>query len=202
MTAGERRRTIRLATAGDAAALLALQRRLDVQSAFMLLEPDERDESPARLRERLGAQTAAGSFDLLAEQVGDAGAPPGQVDDAAAQVGAPAQVGDAPRPALVGWLAVGVSPYRRAAHVGHLVLGVDAAHAGRGVGGDLLTAAAREAGRRSLRRLELTVMTDNLRALDLYLRHGFTVEGLRRHALLRDSVPVDEYHMARLLPGG
>ena len=175
------RRAIRLASAEDAAALLALQRRLDAQSSFMLLEPDERNETPARLRDRLGAQTVTGSFDLLAEQVGDAG--------------------DPTRPLLVGWLAVGVPPYRRAAHAGHVVLGVDAAHAGRGAGGDLLTAAVREAARRGLRRLELTVMTDNLRAIGLYLRHGFTVEGLRRQALLRDGVPVDEYHMARLLPG-
>jgi hypothetical protein len=57
-------------------------------------------------------------------------------------------------------------------------MGMDAAVVGRGIGRDLLAAAEQEGrkegrkeGRgRGLRRLELMVMTDNLRALGLYLR--------------------------------
>jgi hypothetical protein len=41
---------IRLAGPGDAAALLALQRRLDTQSSFMLLERQERERAPGQLR--------------------------------------------------------------------------------------------------------------------------------------------------------
>ena len=81
-----------------------------------------------------------------------------------------------------------------------LVIGVDTAAAGRGVGRDLLAAAECEASDRGLSRLELTVMTDNLRALGLYLRGGFRVEGLRHRALVRDGTAVDEYYMAKLLP--
>jgi L-phenylalanine/L-methionine N-acetyltransferase len=44
------------------------------------------------------------------------------------------------------------------------------------------------------------VMTDNLRAVGLYLSEGFEVEGLRRGAIVREGQVVDEYHMARLLP--
>jgi len=43
-------------------------------------------------------------------------------------------------------------------------------------------------------------MTDNLRALGLYLRSGFRVEGLRHRALLRDGTAIDEYYMGKLLP--
>jgi GNAT superfamily N-acetyltransferase len=50
----------------------------------------------------------------------------------------------------------------------------------RWVGSGLLAAAERKARRRGLLRLELTVMADNLRALSLYLRSGFQMEGLRR----------------------
>jgi ribosomal protein S18 acetylase RimI-like enzyme len=168
---------IRLAGSDDSAALLALQQRLDRQSAFMLVEPDERDATPARLRERLASQSAHGAFDLVADDP------------------------DLPGPALrlAGWLAVDVLPYRRAAHVGYVVLGVDSSYAGRGIGRALLDVCAEEATRRGLRRLELTVMTDNLRALGLYLRHGFEVEGLRRRAVLRSGELVDEYFMGRLL---
>jgi len=168
---------IRLAAAEDAGALLALQHRLDGQSEFMLLEPGEREQSPARLRDRLLAQGPAGGFDLVAE---------GEDGDGAG---------------LAGWLSVEVLPFRRARRTGYLVLGVDAAAAGRGLGRSLLEAAEHEAAGRGLRRLELTVMTGNLRALGLYLRSGFQVEGLRRRALVRGSTVVDEYYMGKLLAG-
>jgi ribosomal protein S18 acetylase RimI-like enzyme len=163
---------IRLAGPDDAAALLALQRRLDTQSAFMLLEPDERERAPGRLRARLESQDLAGSFDLIAER----------------------------EARLLGWMSVEVLPFRRARHCGYVVIGVDTAAAGRGIGTALLTAGAAEAQRRGLRRLELTVMTDNLRALSLYVRSGFEVEGLRRQALDRNGTVIDEYYMGRLLP--
>ena len=167
---------IRMATGSDKDALLDLQRRLDAQSSYMLLEPGERDPDPTSLQRRLDAQREMGSFDLVSTD------------------------GDKDGPPYVGWLAVDVAPYHRAAHLGYLVLGVDADAAGRGVGGALTAAAVAEASRRRLRRLELTVMTDNLRAIALYLRQGFEVEGLRRHAILRDREMVDEYYMSRLLP--
>jgi hypothetical protein len=81
---------IRLAGPGDAAALLALQRRLDTQSSFMLLEPQERERAPGQLRARLESQGMAGSFDLVAD--GDEG--------------------------LLGWLSVEVLPFRRARRCG------------------------------------------------------------------------------------
>ena len=137
----------------------------------MLLEPDERDQTPDRLRERLQGQGATGSFDLVADGQGE----------------------------LLGWLSVDVLPYRRASRTGYLVMGVDAATTGRGIGRALLTAALAEARRRGLRRVELTVMTDNLRAISLYLRSGFQVEGCRRQAVLRDALAIDEYYMAQLL---
>jgi ribosomal protein S18 acetylase RimI-like enzyme len=163
--------TIRRAGPEDAVALLALQCRLDEQSSFMLLEPGERDTTPNGLRARLAAQSSAGSFDLVAE--GNEG--------------------------LLGWVSVEVAPFRRARGTGYVVMGVDAEAAGRGIGAALLAAAAGEGRLRGLCRLELTVMTDNLRALRLYLRSGFQVEGLRRDALLRDNSAVSEYYMGWLL---
>jgi RimJ/RimL family protein N-acetyltransferase len=164
---------IRLASSDDATALLTLQHRLDAQSAFMLLEPGEREQTPGQLRARLQAQGVA-SFDLIAQ--------------------------DEESGSVVGWLSIEVLPYRRARHIGYLVIGVDMVAAGRGIGRDLLAAGEREALGRGLSRLELTVMTDNLRALGLYLRSGFQLEGLRRRALLRDGMQIDEYYMGKLLP--
>jgi ribosomal protein S18 acetylase RimI-like enzyme len=162
---------IRLAAPADAPALLALQHRLDAQSTSMLLAPGERETMPHRLAARLGGQDGRGAFDLVAVEDGG----------------------------VLGWSEVAVLPYARARHVGSLVLGVDAAAAGRGLGGALLEEAAAEGTRRGLTRLELTVLVDNLRAVRLYLRAGFTVEGLRRGSVRRDGVVTDEYWMARLL---
>jgi RimJ/RimL family protein N-acetyltransferase len=52
---------------------------------------------------------------------------------------------------------------------------------------------SREAG---LRRVELTVHTTNVRAVNLYLRSGFQVEGVRRSSLLVSGKYVDEYLMS------
>ena len=162
---------IRRAGASDSADLHMLQCRLDEQSSWMLLEPGERGSSDDGLRTRLTAQATSGSFDLVAEDGGGA---------------------------LVGWSAVEVLPYRRARHVGYLVLGVDAAAAGRGLGRALISATLDECRAHAVRRLELTVMADNLRAVNLYLRTGFEVEGLRRDGVLREGVLVDEYYMSRI----
>jgi RimJ/RimL family protein N-acetyltransferase len=170
------RPVVRLAVPADAPLLLDLQMRLDEQTPFMLVSPGERPHDCAALAQRLhgqDGQDGTGSFDLVAE-CGDEGS-------------------------LVGWLGVEVAPYRRARHTGYVVLGVEAAACGQGIGSALLLAAEAEALRRDLRRLELTVMSDNTRALELYLRNGYEREGLRRQALWRDGTPVDEYYMARLL---
>lgn len=166
---------IREATGADAAALLALQHRLDIQSSYMLLEPDEREIEPDRLAERLGSAGRPG-FDLVA--VAEA---------------------DSESDSFYGWLSVDVLPYRRARHVGYVVLGVDAAMSGRGIGGALLDHGAAIASGRGLSRLELTVMCDNTRAIRLYERHGFVIEGTRTAAVMRDGVSVDEFYMGRLL---
>ena len=56
---------------------------------------------------------------------------------------------------------------------------------------------ARERG--GIHRLELTVMAHNFKAVALYERAGFTIEGSRRHSLLVDGSYVDEHYMAKLL---
>ena len=47
-----------------------------------------------------------------------------------------------------------------------------------------------------IKRLELTVHTANARAVDLYQRSGFEIEGTRRSSMLVDGVYTDEYLMS------
>jgi len=89
---------------------------------------------------------------------------------------------------------------RRRIHAGQVGMGVHDAWTGQGVGtallGALLEAADNWLG---LRRIELTVWTDNAPALALYRRFGFGVEGTLRAYALREGRIVDAHAMARLM---
>jgi len=47
-------------------------------------------------------------------------------------------------------------------------------------------------------RVELSVFTDNERAITLYKKHGFEIEGTKKKAGIRNGVYADEYIMARV----
>jgi ribosomal protein S18 acetylase RimI-like enzyme len=159
------------ATDAHAAALLDLQLALDRESDFMLLRPGERDET-------VGAAAA-----WLADLRG-----PSYVLLAVAGDGLAA-----------GYIHVDVLPYARARRTGYVVMGVRAAFAGRGLGRRLLRSAEDTARAAGLRRLELTVMCHNQRAIGLYRSCGYQVEGVRRSALDGPDGRIDEHYMGLLI---
>ena len=87
----------------------------------------------------------------------------------------------------------------RRAHAAGLGIGVHDDWTGRGIGRALMAELV-DYGERwlGLRRIELTVHTDNARAIALYRRFNFAVEGTLRGHSLRDGAYVDAYAMARL----
>jgi RimJ/RimL family protein N-acetyltransferase len=165
---------IRKITPDDAEAFLRLCHRLDQETHFMLLEPDERTLTPDEQRQALERLAASGRemiFVAEDEQSGE----------------------------LVGYLAIRGGTFRREQHRASLVVGVVQAFSGQGIGSRLFQEMERWAPQRGLHRLELTVMVHNQRALALYRKQGFLIEGTRRHALFVDGQYVDEYYMAKLL---
>jgi L-phenylalanine/L-methionine N-acetyltransferase len=87
----------------------------------------------------------------------------------------------------------------RRSHAGEVYLFVHDDYVGQGVGTALMTALLDLADHWiGLRRVELTVNTDNARAIRLYERCGFEHEGTRRADVLRDGELVDCHSMARL----
>ena len=87
----------------------------------------------------------------------------------------------------------------RRAHAGSVGMGVHDGWTRRGVGAALLMALLDTADNWwGLRRVELTVWTDNAPALALYRRFGFVIEGTHRAFAFRDGQFVDAHAMARL----
>jgi putative acetyltransferase len=131
--------------------------------------------------QRLGEILAPGKADILlvAER-----------PDASGQ---PQVVGNA------GLLASGAALRRR--HVMNLGIAIASDAQGQGVGSTLMKALCDWADHwGQVLRIELTVFTDNARAIALYRRFGFVQEGVHRGYALRNGAYADTYSMARLHP--
>jgi ribosomal protein S18 acetylase RimI-like enzyme len=102
--------------------------------------------------------------------------------------------------AVIGWCDI--SPLRRPlhAHVGVLGMGVLLDFRGQGVGRALIVAAIERAKAVGLTRIELVVREENTRAIALYERVGFTVEGLKRRSTRIDGRYHNDFLMGLLLP--
>ncbi|MFO1406138.1 MAG: GNAT family N-acetyltransferase [Steroidobacteraceae bacterium] len=99
---------------------------------------------------------------------------------------------------VVGWCDIVPRPRATMRHAGVLGMGVAASHRGRGLGSRLLETTLEAAFDRGLTRVELVVLVDNLRAVELYRRHGFETEGRCRRYLVIDGAERDAWLMARL----
>ena len=166
---------VREAKPRDAAMLLDLRLHLDSESQFMMLEPGERLASVAATEAELARIEACPNSVILVAQA-----------DSAAE--------------LAGYMSAEGGVYRRNRHVAYVVIGVRQKYAGRGIGTDLLGGIETWARGAAIHRLELTVMADNYRAIGLYRRMGFEIEGTRRNAMCISGRLVDEFMMAKLLP--
>jgi len=94
---------------------------------------------------------------------------------------------------------VGAALRRR--HAAMIGISVIAEAQGRGVGTALMRALCDYADRwMGVLRIELTVYDDNARAIALYRKFGFEIEGRHRGYALRDGRYVDALSMARLHP--
>jgi putative acetyltransferase len=100
---------------------------------------------------------------------------------------------------VVGSIGLHRVPYHRRSHVAGLGMAVHDAYVGRGAGTALMAAVVDLAERWwNIRRLELNVYVDNLRAIALYERFGFEREGVCRAYAWRDGAYVDSLAMARV----
>ncbi|UJF16914.1 GNAT family N-acetyltransferase [Vibrio sp. SS-MA-C1-2] len=92
---------------------------------------------------------------------------------------------------------INLSPRRR--HVGSFGMGVKDTYIGRGVGSRLIeTVIELSDNWLNLKRIELTVYTDNQAAIALYEKFGFVIEGKSEDYAFRNGEYISVYHMARI----
>ena len=163
---------IREVQVDDAQALLELNRQLDEETKFMMLEPGERSASVDSQADRIRGFIDKKNSTLLVAQS---------------------------ESKLIGYIAAMGGPYQRNAHKANIVIGILQEHAGQGLGTRLFKRMEEWARQAGLHRLELTVMTHNERGIALYRKVGFSVEGEIKHSLLIDVKVVDEYSMSKLI---
>lgn len=102
---------------------------------------------------------------------------------------------------IIGNAGLTVSPNPRLRHVGSIGLMVHRDWQCQGVGSALMAALLDVADNwLMLVRLELTVFTDNARAIHLYEKYGFVREGVKHKAAIRNGGYADELMMARIRP--
>jgi RimJ/RimL family protein N-acetyltransferase len=160
---------IRDARPEDAADLIALRQAVFGETEFMLYGPGEYSASAAEVAEQL-------------RRIGDSGHSRSLVAETSA--------------GLIGFIGAAGSPVPRLRHSASLFLGVLRKHWGKGAGSAMLSQIIEWAPRAGLSRLELHVMTDNARAIALYERIGFRLEGSRRRAYVINGRNVDDLVMA------
>ncbi|WP_191089566.1 GNAT family N-acetyltransferase [Paenibacillus spiritus] len=152
--------TIRELIPADAADLLRLQRQLDRETRFMMLEPGERTADETQTAEMLESFRQSDNSILLGAEADGR---------------------------LVGFVSAKGGGPQRVRHSAYLVAGIASEYTGQGIGTKLFRELEDWACSTGLVRLELTVMTHNERALALYRKCGFGIEGTKRRSLRVDG---------------
>lgn len=99
---------------------------------------------------------------------------------------------------VVGMAGLVIPAMARQRHTAGVGIMVHTDYQGRGIGRALMESLLDIADNwLMLKRVELSVFTDNERAVRLYESLGFVVEGTKRYAAVKNGVHADEYLMAR-----
>ncbi|MFS0782665.1 N-acetyltransferase family protein [Bacillus sp. 1P06AnD] len=162
-----------MASESDAEQLLALNKRVE-ESGFMLYDPGEKQMDEGKQKEMIRRfLLGSRSLFLVAESGG----------------------------MLAGFLAARGETLNRIKHRASIALGVDEDFQGQGIATALFNELFVWAKRQEIKRLELTVIKHNEKAINLYRKMGFSVEGEKIHSLMIDGKPVNEYFMYKLIEG-
>lgn len=162
---------IRSLKKNDGKELFELMLALDNETQYMLYEPNERKSSSEQMSQKI--ETINNSKSVIF----------GAFEGAR----------------MVGMIELLRGRTNRIHHCGYIVIGVLSSDSGHGIGAKLLSEVEEWSVHNEITRLELTVMTHNERACELYLRSGYVNEGIKRNSIKIDNQYVDEYYMGKMI---
>lgn len=161
---------IRKIEAEDASLFLTMLKQLDIEQKFMMYEPNERQTTVDEMESYIKNMNSSGSLILVAETDSK----------------------------FAGFLTAERGFAHRIKHSAYIVLGVLKEYSNHGVGTHLMEQLLKWASESKIIRLELTVMCHNEKALALYKKMGFVIEGIKKKSLFIDNKYIDEYYMSKL----
>jgi RimJ/RimL family protein N-acetyltransferase len=161
---------IRRLRSADASKYLALIDQTDRETDFMMQEPGERQMNALQLSLSL----VSGSNHIFIAEVDDK------------------IIGQ-----LVAFHVFGKGI--RVKHAVHIGISILKDYWGKGIGTALFQELELWALKNSIKRLELTVMTQNERGINLYKKMGFEIEGTKKASIFVNGKYVDEFLMAKIL---
>lgn len=162
---------IREAMASDAEQMLELFIKLDRETTFMLMEPEERKTSVEQQTQTIAS--FAQSKDKMMAIAIEAGT-------------------------ICGFILASGGTAIRNRHSAYMVLGVQKTSWGKGVGSALIEFMEQWAVSASIHRIEFTVIEKNVAARALYRKFGYREEGIKRDSLKINGAYVNEIYMGKI----
>lgn len=162
---------IRDVTENDAEAFKLLREDLE-RSGFMLHEPGEKVMTVEEERMRLKKIVSSSFLKIRVAEIDSR---------------------------LAGQITVVRGTEKRKRHSAYLALGVHSDYRRQGIAGRLMDDVINEAEKTGIRRLELTVIKQNVNAKELYEKKGFKVEGEKVASLKIAGEYINEYYMYKLM---
>lgn len=99
---------------------------------------------------------------------------------------------------IVGFLSAERGAFRRIRHTAYIVIGIQKDYQNRKIGTKLFQMLDDWAVKNKIIRLELTVECENVSAIKLYEKMGFSIEGTKKKTMYVNGKYVDEYMMSKI----
>lgn len=155
----------------DTEALWNMMNQLDYETKFMLYEPGERAKNLDRLQGIVDNAVDGDDLCFLALDGNE----------------------------IIGYITAQIGNVRRNKHSAYIVVGIREKYRHRGIGTKFFKRLDEWAEEKNIVRLELTVISINEIALNLYKKNGFEIEGIKRKSMYIDGEYLDEYYMAKIV---
>lgn len=99
---------------------------------------------------------------------------------------------------FVGFITANRGRKNRIKHSAYIVIGIRENYRNIGIGTEFFEKLDQWAKKENLKRLELTVLSENEIACNLYRKNGFEIEGIKKYSMNIDGVLKDEYYMSKI----